>query len=98
MELSTSIIIGIGLAAACGFRIFVPLLVLSAVAGGLGLLVISAKATPLNVLLVVNPTGDLAGAEVEGERVQQLFAAVPGCVVTRTGILLWPRLIPKSLS
>lgn len=32
MELATSIIIGIGLAAACGFRVFVPLLVLSAAA------------------------------------------------------------------
>lgn len=31
------------------------------------------------VLLVVNPTEDLDGAEAEGERLQQLFNHVPGC-------------------
>jgi CHAT domain-containing protein len=32
----------------------------------------------LNMLLVVNPTGDLDGAEEEGERVRALFAGRPG--------------------
>jgi pimeloyl-ACP methyl ester carboxylesterase len=32
----------------------------------------------LNILLVVNPTLDLAGAEKEGKRIRQLFAGQPG--------------------
>jgi hypothetical protein len=32
----------------------------------------------LNVLLVVNPTGDLEGAKKEGERVEKLFKSLPG--------------------
>lgn len=35
----------------------------------------------LTVLLVVNPTEDLDGAEEEGERIQQLFKDLPGCRV-----------------
>jgi CHAT domain-containing protein len=37
----------------------------------------------LNVLLVVNPTADLDGAEAEGERVQTMFGKVPNCRLTR---------------
>jgi hypothetical protein len=32
----------------------------------------------LNVLLVVNPTGDLDGAEEEGKRIKELFGKLPG--------------------
>jgi CHAT domain-containing protein len=32
----------------------------------------------LNILLVVNPTSDLDGAETEGERIRDLFGARPG--------------------
>jgi hypothetical protein len=36
----------------------------------------------LNVLLVVNPTGDLPGAVQEGERVAQMLARLPGTGIT----------------
>jgi hypothetical protein len=36
----------------------------------------------LNVLLVVNPTGDLPGAIEEGERVTQMLARLPGTGIT----------------
>jgi CHAT domain-containing protein len=36
----------------------------------------------LTVLLVVNPTGDLPGAEREGDRVKKLFENLPGCRLT----------------
>jgi len=36
----------------------------------------------LNVLLVVNPTGDLPGAIEEGERVAQMLARLPGAGIT----------------
>ncbi len=35
-----------------------------------------------NVLLVINPTGDLAGAVEEGERVAKLLAQLPGAGIT----------------
>ena len=38
--------------------------------------------TTLNILLVVNPTGDLNGAVKEGARVRELFAAHPSVKIT----------------
>jgi pimeloyl-ACP methyl ester carboxylesterase len=35
----------------------------------------------LNILLVINPTGDLGGAEREGDRVTRLFTGLPGATV-----------------
>ncbi len=43
------------------------------------------QSSELNVLLVINPTGDLNGAEVEGTRLQALFEKLPSvrCKVVR---------------
>ncbi len=42
-----------------------------------------ARTKGLNVLVVINPTGDLDGADDEGTRVQELFGHVPGSISSR---------------
>ena len=42
-----------------------------------------AKTPRLSVLLVINPTLDLDGAEKEGERIEPLLARTPGVRVTK---------------
>ena len=42
--------------------------------------------TMLNLLLIVNPTGDLSGAEAEGKRIRELFGSSPAVkIVQRHG-------------
>jgi CHAT domain-containing protein len=42
-----------------------------------------AKTIEFNILLVINPTLDLPGADKEGERVEQLLAHTPGVRITK---------------
>jgi CHAT domain-containing protein/pimeloyl-ACP methyl ester carboxylesterase len=42
-----------------------------------------ADGKTLNILLVVNPTGDLTGAEQEGERLRKLFGSHPAISLTQ---------------
>jgi pimeloyl-ACP methyl ester carboxylesterase len=41
------------------------------------------QSSELNLLLVVNPTGDLSGAEIEGERIEKLCAQKPQVHLTK---------------
>lgn len=90
MELLTSILIGLGLAAACGFRVFVPLLVAGLAARFGGLPVVDGFAwigsTPALVAFAVATGAEIVGYYVPW--VDNLLDALAAPTAVAAGVLL----------